>query len=263
MKNILKLTIPCLLIFILSYGVSNAQETTLFAAVAEVCGSTSVNSSLYTINPVTAQAQEVGPTGFNGVTALAFLGDGRLVASANADDNGDRISILIEINPLTGQGTLIGTIGNNSIAGQCGRVPGLTYDHATDTLYGMGNRCPDSRSLLEINKTTGQGTIIGPGTGTGLFGSGNGLAIRDDGVMFWTPDEDLITINPNTGQVIQVKTLSVTSPTPLINGLAFHPVTGVLFGSNINPPEPLDLPQHCSSNCEHYNRVVNYNRTVA
>ncbi|MGH7851414.1 MAG: hypothetical protein ACREOP_14045, partial [Thermodesulfobacteriota bacterium] len=121
--------------------ISSAQ-TNLLIASDDACfqGTGSGLSTLYRVNPNNAGVDEVGPIGFFGVSGMAVLGDGRLVGSANADANGDRISILIEIDPATGAGSLIGTIGNNNLDG-CGRVPDLTYDAATDTLYGIGFRC--------------------------------------------------------------------------------------------------------------------------
>ena len=52
--NFLKLTVSCLLIFILSYGVSHAQETILFAAGAESCTASQITtvSTLYRIDPL-------------------------------------------------------------------------------------------------------------------------------------------------------------------------------------------------------------------
>ena len=51
--KVLKLTISSLLIFILSYGVSNAQRLELFGVVRNECGESSgaIGSSLYGVNP--------------------------------------------------------------------------------------------------------------------------------------------------------------------------------------------------------------------
>ncbi len=238
--NLLKLTISCLLIFILSYSVSNAQDVILYGAVRDSCeDDIPFDGSLYIINPSTGQAQPVGgPIGFKGVSALAILNDSRLVATAT-DDNGDRRSILIEINPITGQGTLIGIIGDETVPGECGRVPGLTYDKATDTLYGVGIQCNSgSNSLLEINPDNAQATIIGPGTG--FSGPGYGTAINNQGVIFSIPAPGtvgtLININPVTGIGALVALLN---PNTRVNGLDFHPVTGVLFGSALRPEQEL------------------------
>ena len=237
-----------MIIFILSYGVSHAQETTLFAAATDDCqDGPATESTLYTVNPLNGNSNEVGPiefegVGFRGVTGLAFLGDGRLVGSAQADvgfgDGIIRRAILIEINPLTGQAFEIGVIGDNNTPDECGRAPDLTYDPVTDTLFASGKQCTGFGSgpifLMRINQTTGQGTQIG---NTGEQGSGNGLAIRDDSVLFWTEsDPALYTLNPVTGLATEVTPLSGNFST--LGAMAFHPVTGVLFASNLNPPEP-------------------------
>ncbi|MGB2692288.1 MAG: IPTL-CTERM sorting domain-containing protein [Thermodesulfobacteriota bacterium] len=231
--KILRLSILSIFIFVLSYGVSNAQSD-LLIAVDDTCvsdgGSGSTLSSLYRANPQTGATSLIGPIGFNAVTGMAVLGDGRLVASARADANGERISILIEIDPRTGQGTLIGTIGNNEEGG-CGRAPDLTYDAATDTLYGIGFRCVPGdghgniTELLQINQTTGEGTTIGQ---TGFFGGGNGLAISAGGILFSSENIEFISINPQTGQ----GTLVANHPLIefVMSAMDFHPQTGELFG---------------------------------
>jgi hypothetical protein len=239
--KVLRITIACLLIFIVSYGVSHAQETILFAAGADNCIESDL-STLYRIDPANGNSIEVGPIGFQNVTGLAFLGDGRLVGSANADvgDTSDRlrVAILIEISPFTGQASEIGEIGDNETPGECGRAPDLTYDPDTDTLFAIGKRCEgvgiDDNFLMRINQTTGQGTQIG---NTGELGSGNGLAIRDDSVIFWTESEPaLYTLNPLTGVATPVTALSGNFSR--LGAMAFHPVTQVLFATNLNPGAP-------------------------
>jgi hypothetical protein len=58
-------------------------------------------SNLYLIDPQTGDATLIGPIGFDNVTGLAFLSDGRLVGSARGDDlyGGTTTAILIEIDP--------------------------------------------------------------------------------------------------------------------------------------------------------------------
>lgn len=227
-----RLIIPAIFILLFSYGVSSAQ-TNLLIASEDTCtsGTGGGFSTLYRVNPNNADTEEIGPIGFRSVSGMAVLGDGRLVGSANADANGDRISILIEINPLTGEGTFIGIIGNNNLGG-CGRVPDLTYDASTDTLYGTGFRCipgnshGDITELLRIDQTTGQGTTIGQ---TGFFGGGNGLAIRrNGGTLFSSENQVFLALNPQTGQ----GTLVAIHPfiESVMSAMDFSPVTGELFG---------------------------------
>ncbi|HSC35212.1 MAG TPA: IPTL-CTERM sorting domain-containing protein [Thermodesulfobacteriota bacterium] len=170
------------------------------------------------------------------MSALASLDDGRLVAAGILDD---ATSILVEINPITGQGTLIGVIGNNNNPGECARIPGLTYDSATDTLYGLARNCNGiSAPLVTINPDTAEMTTIGP---SGLSGGGFGLAVRDDGTLFaavWNSEIfSLFTLNRDTGASTLVGTMDTSGITtgPLgVGGLAFHPVTQQLYASANN-----------------------------
>ncbi len=226
----LRIAVVALFILLFSYGVSSAQTELLMASGDSCVGAGSGFSTLYRVNPNNAAVEPIGPIGFRGVSGMAVLGDGRLVGSAIADAGGDFISILIEIDPLTGAGLLIGTIGNNNDGG-CGRVPDLTYDRATDTLYGIGFRCIPGNGhgniteLLRIDQTTGLGTTIGQ---TGFFGGGNGLAIRSNGTLFSSTNENFFTLNPQTGQ----GTLVANHPLIeiVMSAMDFSPVTGELFG---------------------------------
>jgi IPTL-CTERM motif len=242
--KMLKPSISCLLILILSYGVSNAQEIILYAAAPEICnGSADTPSTLYAVNPLNAELNAIGPIGFNRVTGLVVLGDGRMVGTANADVGDVRTAILIEVDRSSGQGSLIGIIGDENTPGQCGRVPDITYDPATDTLYGIGTRCDVGNSnghLLSLNKTTGQATIIGD---TGFRGGGNGLAIRDDGTLFlsnlFAPTARLYTVNPVNGMATPIATYNDNPPS--FNSFAFHPDTQELYATNNLPPPPLEF----------------------
>jgi len=204
------------------------------------------NSSLYRVDPNTAEAQLIGDIGFKGVTGFAFLPDGRLVASARGEGE-ERSAILIEINPVTGAGSLIGTIGEEVI-GECARAPGLSVDPMTSTLFATGDSCPESGDdfLQTVNPSTGEGTLIG--TYDPFNGSGNGLAVSNNGVFFVTvccsEEEEgfaeLITVNPISGAPTFISKLTLEEFI-FVNALAFHPLTGELFGSTINETESPDI----------------------
>ena len=108
---------------------------TLFAA----------NSALYTVNVSTGAASLVGGggTGYNSSGDLAFIG-GKLYLSSCCSDSGDA---LMQLNPLTGAGSLIGDIGSYG-------VYGLASDNNVD-LYGI-----TGTSVIGINTTTGAGTML-------------------------------------------------------------------------------------------------------
>jgi hypothetical protein len=198
-------------------------------------------STLYTIDLATGVATPVGLIQVPGlgegeavtnVTGLAFLDDGTLVGSARADDLascGGSCAALVGIDSATGAATLIGLMGDDAVEGQCGRVTDLTYDPTTRTLYGNAARCPVTNELSTINPATGARSVVGE---TGLDASGNGLAREPaTGTLFATPFDDLVTLNPTTG-VATVVPGSAASP-EVISALAFHPLTGVLYGAAI------------------------------
>ena len=228
MRNLL-IALIIISVFLFSYDYTHSQEFpagTLFVAAPDDCGNDPGfgDSTLYTIDPETGESTIIGPIGFAGVSGLAFLGDRRLVGSAEADDGGTRVAVLIEINPFTGQGKLIGEIGREGNPNECGRVPDLTYYSSQDILYGWGDACPGGPDrLIEINTSTGQGTTIGP---IGFNGPEAGLAIREDGALFGTNVFNFISINRDTGQGT-----FLTNTSSVFNALDFHPITGQLYGS--------------------------------
>jgi IPTL-CTERM motif len=216
--------------------VAPADAATLYGA-ANGFGQGSGPSSLYSIDPATGAATLIGPIGFTNVTGLAFLGDGRLVGSANGDDIfGAQSSILIEIDPTTGAGTLIGEIDTNQTGG-CGRMPDITYDPSTDTLYGYADFCglgvvegDTPEGLFTIDPNTGAGTSVGE---SGYTGGGNGLAREPStGIFYATPDDNnsLVILDPVTSAGSDVPG-SAGNVLGNVNALAFDPDSGVLYGS--------------------------------
>ncbi len=238
--KILKLSFFAVSLFLLSHGIAQAQSVELFVAAKDNCvGQVSDTSgNLYRVNLTNATSDLIGPIGFLGLSALEFLGDGRLVGSASDDgpNKDPRRSILIDINPETGSGTLIGQIGNDDNDNECGRAPGLTYDSASNSLFATADSCFDMDDYLQtINQATGHGTLIGA-YNPPFDGCGNGIAIRDDGVIFAAVCEELITVNPQTGAGTKVADLNtgVEPEFAIINALAFHPVTGDLYGTTVD-----------------------------
>ncbi len=211
------------------FSSSFAQSQVLYgAATGQVNGNQP--SSLYMLNPDTGSATLIGPIGFNGVTGLEFLPDGRLIGSANADDNVSVIAVLIEIDRNTGAGSLIGILGNNDIENECARMPDIAYDSNSGRLFGYSDSCfGDIEGLNLINPNNADVTVIGP---SGFEDGGNALAVRSNGTIFGTPiDADgLIRLNRNTGAGTVIPA-SIGNVPNAINAMDFNPNTGVLFGS--------------------------------
>lgn len=124
-------------------------------------------------------------------TALAAPGTGTLYGTdANAGH-------LLSINPLTGVGTVIGSIGAFT-------VPSLAVHPVTGVLYaGRGTGVPN---IYTVNPVTGVGTLVGS-TGLGLAAVGD-LAFNAAGVLYasvnivgdgGTGSDNLATINLSTG----------------------------------------------------------------
>lgn len=232
--RILKLSFLVFSVLFLTYGISDAQH--LLVTATETCdqgGPGPTNATLYVVNPENGGYREIGPVGFNGVGALAQIGDGRLVAAARADADGDLISILIEIDPISGQGSLIGTTGSLNGPG-CGRVSDLTYDPVSDTLYGTGIQCAPGMGfnvrLLEIDPDTGEGSIIGP---TGFQLTGNALAIDSLGNLFSSGCciNTNYQINPQTGVGTFLSNIQETCCNAQFPSATFNPKTGEFIGT--------------------------------
>jgi hypothetical protein len=230
------------LISLMASSASAQQTATLYGAATDL-SSGSGQSSLYTIDPATADATLVGPINdpsndglIRNVTGLAFLDDGRLVGSANGDllaeCAGGPCAALVEIDTGTGSASFLGLIGDAGNAGECGRMPDLTYDPTTRTLYGYSDNCNgDTEGLWTINPDGAAplGTLVGP---SGFGDGGNGLAREaSTGTLFGTPfDADsLITIDPATG--LGTDLAGATEFVDGVNALAFEPFSGVLYGS--------------------------------
>ncbi len=224
----------------MSYGLSHAQNVELFGAARNECvSSPAIGSSLYRVDPDTAQATLIGDIGFEGVTGLAFLPNGRLVGSARRDTEQVNSAILIEINPATGAGSLIGVIGEN-VEGECSRAPDLSVAPPSGILssldlFATGDQCQEGDSLQTVNPATGEGTLIG--TYDPFNGGGNGLAISNNSVFFVTVSPEgfaaLITVDPNSGAPTFIAFLTLDLAV-FVNALAFHPFTGELFGSTVD-----------------------------
>jgi WD40 repeat protein len=158
------------------------------------------------------------------VTGLSFHpGTGVLYGVTGGTGNLPRN--LITIDPLTALATVIGEVNPT------GPVADIAFA-SNGTLYGWLE--PSADDLVTISLTTGLATVVGD-SGLGTFGSG--LAFSPGGILYFTgggDEEFLRTIDPATGQVTSSVALSGGNYSDAINALAFDPLTGILYGSNLD-----------------------------
>ena len=193
-------------------------------------------SLLYQIDPATGSQTLVGPTGFERVVAMDFLGN-----PTNADlaetlfAVGERMdapdtTVLLNLDPCTGLGTEIGATGGANFVAQ-----DISSQASDGTLFGAS-----MDDLVTFDTTTGAETFIG--TITGARQSGYGLAsdLADDTLYLAVTDFDtcltrnLYTLDTATGAGMIATALTfpaVAQNCPRINGMDFHPDSGALFAA--------------------------------
>jgi hypothetical protein len=204
--------------------VTTAQAQILFGAI----GSSSSTSDLYTVDPATAGTTPIGPIGFSvtGLSTHPFTGTLYGVTAGGGGAAGTRR--LITINTATGAGTSVGFTNT--------RIPDISF-RSNGVLYGWDE--PSNDDLITIDTVTAATTIVG---NSGLSTAGSGLDFSPGGVLYFAGNGaagDLRTVDPDTGATIAVATLSGAPPsTSQIAALAFHPVTGVLYGVALEADDP-------------------------
>lgn len=151
-----------------------------------VSGAGGVASNLYTIDTATGAATLVGATGFGHVVSIDFHPTtGVLYGISN--DNAQSENTLITIDPNTGVGAAVATIGGEN-------WPDIGFD-STGTLYSWSEGAPDR--LNTINIVTGVATEIGPNS---LGTSQLGLDVDStDTVYIKNDDGSIYTIDTGTG----------------------------------------------------------------
>jgi hypothetical protein len=137
-------------------------------------------------------------------------------------------SRLMTVNPMTGAATTINPSGLDFLP------KGLAHDPNLDVLYGAGFDPATfaRKNLYQVNRATGESTLLGPVTGTSF--SLQGLAFDAANDVLFGLDEIL----PAGARIVEINptTLVATPITANINpsrtgwsGLAFDPFTQALF----------------------------------
>jgi hypothetical protein len=189
-----------------------------FPALAEaqvLYGATGGNapSNLYSINTTTGAATVIGPTG-QGLTGLALHPTTNVMYGVTTTFAGCA-RCLVTINLATGASTPIGPLGF-TIAEIAFRADG--------TLYGWSET---NDVMAIINIATGAAVEIGPGTNS----AGDGL-VFSGGLLYLMPSGDsgsYYTVDPTTGVVTLVGTLSGSAVGGAVSAATTQPGTGTVF----------------------------------
>lgn len=169
---------------------------------------------LYTINPATGERVAfIGTPGPGGATGFEFTGlavdptTGQLYGATSDCDEIVGAGGIVKIDKATGAGTFVGYVFLT-----CDRpIQDITFT-TTGQMFGWTKNCAGGDRLVQINKTTGRGTALGP-SGLG-FSNGGGLAADpDDNTLWLTPQGgagDYGTLDPATGAYTSQGTLDGT-----------------------------------------------------
>jgi hypothetical protein len=163
--------------------------------------------AIYTLDQDTGIATALGGTSF-GVADLASDWRPESFRLWGIRSN----SHLVKLDPILGNGTLIGRFSMPS-------VTGLAFDIATDRLYATAGG-----SLYVVDPATAISTFVG-NTGRRAF---DALCFNRDGTLFGVtnPDNLLVTIDKTTGFAQTIGSTGIDQ----IHGLAVRPEDGTMFG---------------------------------
>lgn len=134
-----------------AYNGMEFVDGTLYASIITEGGG---DSDLATVDPATGIATIIGPTGYSGVTGLAYDGNSGMMYGLLGGGNAASGS-LVSLNMATGAATIIGPTGFNKVG---------SIEFGSDgNLYGglTQNDQTAPESLILINTATGTGTVVG------------------------------------------------------------------------------------------------------
>jgi hypothetical protein len=200
-------------------GMTGATDGALYAASTD--GSTSY---LYTINPNTGVLTMVGQiTNAPCIIDIAINAAGEMYGVDIANN------MLVEINPATGAGTVVGSIGFDANYAQ-----GMDFEEVSGVLYLAAYNTASERGELRIADTSTGNTVL-----IGAFPGGTGT----DCLAFQTvPDCPWLDENPKTGDVEPgyYDEITVTINT---TGLATGEYSAEIRISSNDPDEnPVEIP---------------------
>lgn len=137
------------------------------------------NGDLFKIDTTTGNVSSVvGNTGFDRVRGLAYDPANDLLYGVYIPPGFNALAELIEIDPNTASASSIGSIGFSGMAN-------IAYDTENGILYGLRD-APGNDELLQINTSTGAGTIINANLGGNLRGLAIVAVPEASTILIWS-----------------------------------------------------------------------------
>ncbi|MGD9036565.1 MAG: hypothetical protein PVF10_08410, partial [Syntrophobacterales bacterium] len=184
-------------------------------------------NNLYRIDMATGATTLIGPIGFKKVSAMDFGPDGKLYAAGKRTD-GSETHVLITIDHTTGVGTEIGPTGVEAL-GYGNTMSDISFRNSDGALYAY---LEAGDGVGTIDPSTGAATALGPSLSASCCG--NGIAFSPADVLYHATELPLNTLDQSTGAATLVTNLLFSPPAdtrPRINGMDFHPSSGILYAS--------------------------------
>lgn len=195
---------------------------TVTAAPVELWGySADQNGSLWTIDPASGALDNGVAVGMAPVGGIAADADGQLYGLLTR--LGPIANHLVRLDRGTGAITDIGNTGMDVYEG------GLAFDPTSGGLYGIQHGPSDlTLNLFQIDKATGQATIIGPLSPT-RAADFSALAFDEGGALYVldTSNERLLHVDPSNAATLS--SVDLSAPLGATAGMAFHPEDGSLY----------------------------------
>jgi len=165
----------------------------------ELFGISGHDNSLYSINPVTGLATRVGATGVVLAWALTYdpLSDTIYGAAFPRGTQGPGLQ-LITIDRATGSVAFIGDAPKADVTG----TTGMAFDAGSQSVL-LFDRSNNGR-LFSVNPTTGDFTLLRSRQPLFAFGMAN----DGDGQMIFPINNQLVRLNPTTGELFPLVTIS-------------------------------------------------------
>src|SRR4029077_17764390 len=150
------------------------------------------SSNLYTINPDTAEITSIGPIGF-AVTGLAFDPTDETLYGVTSNNSPSKPRSLIEVDPSTGDGTLVGSLSLPS-----GTPLADIAFTADGSLWGWGG---NGARFYSVDKSSGAATLVLWNSSVSGEGYGGGLSVNSSDVMYHIRQSagEIFIVNPSTG----------------------------------------------------------------